>query len=175
MHMTKAIVLAISLAASLSAIGAAEETAPAPQQTVGCKGDEHRQLDFWLGTWRAKWQGGEGTNQITRDFEDCVIREAFDAREAMGGFRGMSVSLYHAQTKQWRQTWVDNQGSYFDLVGGPEGDDFVLTNVRLTDSAPHLRMVFTKIKPDSFTWRWQKSTDGKAWTDSWVIEYERKT
>jgi hypothetical protein len=87
----------------------------------------------------------------------------------------MSVSLYHAQTRQWRQTWVDNQGSYFDLVGGPNGKDFVLTNLRQRSDAPHLRMIFTDIKTHSFTWRWQKSDDGKTWTDSWVIHYEKKS
>ena len=36
------------------------------------------------------------------------------------------------------------------------------------------RMIFTDIKPDSFTWRWQGTTDGKAWADSWGIRYTRK-
>jgi hypothetical protein len=132
-------------------------------------------MDFWLGSWRAKWEGGEGTNEITKDFDGCVVREAFDGGPSMQGFRGMSVSLYHAQTRQWRQTWVDNQGSYFDLVGGPNGKDFVLTNLRQRSDAPYLRMIFTDIKTHSFTWRWQKSGDGKTWTDSWVIHYEKKS
>ncbi len=38
--------------------------------------------------------------------------------------------MYFAPTKEWKQTWVDNQGSYIDLTGGlqPNGD-FVLTTL----------------------------------------------
>jgi hypothetical protein len=35
-------------------------------------------------------------------------------------------------------------------------------------------MVFTDIKADSFTWRWQVSKTGKTWEDRWVIHYTRK-
>jgi hypothetical protein len=85
------------------------------------------------------------------------------------------VSLYHAPMRLWRQTWVDNQGGYFALTGGPEGDDFVLTNTRINDQMPHQRMVFEDITANSLTWRWQRSTDGGAtWTDQWVIHYTRR-
>jgi hypothetical protein len=37
------------------------------------------------------------------------------------------------------------------------------------------RMVFYKIKPDSFDWNWEASTDGaKTWKTDWHIHYERK-
>ena len=141
-----------------------------------CKTDDYRQLDFWVGDWDLSWdlpngQQGRGNNLIEKTFDDCVITENFIG----GTFKGTSHSLYHAQTKQWRQTWVDNQGGYFDLVGGPtEGGGFILTNVRLDDSYPHLRMVWVDIKKNSLTWRWQKSDDGKTWVDTWVIHYKRR-
>jgi hypothetical protein len=38
-----------------------------------------------------------------------------------------------------------------------------------------MRMVFTNIKPDSFDWRWEASTDGgKTWQVNWPIHYKRK-
>ena len=85
------------------------------------------------------------------------------------------MSTYHVPSQQWRQTWVDNQGGYFALAGGPVGDDFILTLVRPTEQAPPQRMVFEDITQNSFTWRWQRSADsGATWTDQWVIYYVRR-
>jgi hypothetical protein len=140
-----------------------------------CAKPQYRQLDFWVGNWDLAWKGGTGTNRITRSYDGCVIEEHFDGAPSMH-LKGHSVSLWFAPTKDWRQTWVDNQGEYFNLRGGPDGKgNFVLNNVRETNKARHLRMVFTDIKPDSLTWRWQSSKDGKAWADRWVIHYTRKT
>lgn len=159
---------------------AAQTAAPAPAPPP-CSGPEFRQLDFWVGTWDARWDetpgipAGRGTNTITREYGDCVIQEAFDGGPSTGGLIGHSVSIYHAPVKFWRQTWVDNQGGYFALVGGPQGNDFVLVSSSLVDHKPTRRMVFADIRPDSFTWRWQATTDaGATWSDQWVIFYTRR-
>ncbi|MFO1185987.1 MAG: hypothetical protein U1E87_00120 [Alphaproteobacteria bacterium] len=70
-----------------------------------------------------------------------------------------SVSTYHTAPRLWRQTWVDNQGGYFALTGGPSGDKFILENTRISENAPYLRMVFEEISKDRLTWRWQRSRD----------------
>jgi hypothetical protein len=155
--------------------------AGAQAQTAPCASPEHRQMDFWLGAWDVRWDespstpAGQGTNTITREYGGCVIQEAFDGGPATNNLIGHSVSVFHAPLGLWRQTWVDNQGGYFALSGGPVGEDFVLVNTRLADAAPHLRMRFEDITPDSLTWRWQASADGGAiWSDSWVIFYTRQ-
>lgn len=166
---------AVGLMACASA-DAQQQDAPPP-----CSSAEFHQLDFWLGTWDARWEegggtpAGSGTNVITREYGGCVIQEAFDGGPATGGLIGHSVSTYHAPVGKWRQTWVDNQGGYFALVGGPEGDRFVLVSSRLRDNAAVQRMVFEDIAANSFTWRWQSTTDaGATWADSWVIHYTRR-
>ncbi len=144
-----------------------------------CAAAEFRQLDFWLGEWDAKWDPspgdtGVGSNHITKSYEGCVIEEHFDGHPGQH-LMGHSVSTYFAPTKTWRQTWVDNEGGYIDLSGGPDGaGNFVLTTLPRAGSAAASRMIFTDIKTDSFTWRWQKTLDGKQWSDSWVIYYTRK-
>ena len=142
-----------------------------------CAGAEFKQLDFWLGDWDAGWDAlpgrsaGRGSNHITRTYGGCVTEEHFKG----GPLNGHSVSTYFAGTKNWRQTWVDNQGSYIDLQGGPDGSgNFVLTTPPQPGSTKANRMVFTDIKPDSFTWLWQATQDGKIWADGWVIRYTRK-
>ena len=160
-------------------IGAASSGAETSTQ---CAGPEFRQLDFWVGVWDVRWDAtanqaaGNGTNTITRQLGNCVIQEHFEGGPTTSGMIGHSVSTYHASPRLWRQTWVDNQGGYFALTGGPTDDRrFILENTRLREGAPYLRMVFEEITPNSLTWRWQRSRDsGATWEDSWVIYYTRR-
>lgn len=169
------LVCVILLAMAGSASASAQNQPP-------CSSPEYRQMDFWLGTWDVRWEdapefgikAGNGSNEITRRLGNCVIEENFRGGPTTGELIGHSVSVYHAPLGRWRQTWVDNQGGYFALVGGPEDGRFVLTNSRLSGRAPHLRMVFEDIQADSLTWRWQGSDDGENWSDRWVIRYTRR-
>ena len=157
---------------------AQSQATPAPP----CSGPEYRTLDFWVGDWSAEWTNpdgtkGTGTNKITRnEHGSCVITERYHSND--GTLDGFSVSTYRPALKQWRQTWVDAQGGYFDLVGGPVTDSdhrFYFENKRITEAQPFQRMIFQDVKPDSFTWRWQRRAKAEdTWTDSWVINYRRK-
>ena len=171
-------IAAVAMGAILAAPSATAQYNPAPPP---CAGPEFRALDFWVGDWVAEWElngeKGTGTNHITRDeYGACVITERFRIDD--GSFKGFSVSTYRPGLKQWRQTWMDDQGGYFDFFGGPvAGSDhaFMLENKRMVETQPHQRMIFQDVKPDSFTWRWQKRANAnEPWTDSWVIRYRRK-
>lgn len=167
------LVSAVTAVMMAGASADAQQTPAAP-----CSTAEFRQLDFWLGEWDAYYAADAaepgGRNVITRSYGGCVIQEEFDGGAQAQGLVGHSVSTYHAPTRLWRQTWVDNQGGYYALTGGPVGDDFVLTNTRINEQAPYQRMLFEDITSDSFTWRWQSSADaGATWTDRWVIWYRR--
>ncbi len=169
-------------ALALTACASSPASAQAQAQTPPCSGSEFRQMDFWVGAWDVEWEStpgipaGRGTNTITRQLGQCVIQEDFDGGPTTGGLVGRSVSLYDARAGSWRQTWVDNQGGYFALTGGPQSDgSFVLNNTRISESAPYLRMVFEDIGENGLTWRWQRSQDaGATWSDSWVIRYTRR-
>ena len=167
--MLKLITCAIALVWSVVAL-AAEQTAPA------CAGPEFRQLDFWVGEWNLTWDGGKGTNVVTREMDGCVIHEHFSSDASQQFLRGESVSSYQPKLGIWRQTWVDNQGGYIPLTGELKKDGtFVLTTTRLNEKQRQTRMIFENIKPASFTWRWQSTADdGEAWKDEWVIAYARK-
>ena len=161
----------------LTSQAALSQQAPATTPAPPCAGPEYRTLDFWVGEWVAEDQQGNaiGTNRITRnEYGDCVITEHFVSPQLIGH----SVSIYRPGLKQWRQVWVDNQGGFFDLVGGPvTGGDhiFVFENKRVTETQPHQRMIWQDVKPDSFTWRWQRRAKAEdAWADSWVINYKRR-
>ena len=90
--------------------------------------------------------------------------------------QGRSYSMFDRRIGRWRQTWVDNEQGFLNFVGGREGDSFVLQLSRIAEVEPYARMVFLDIKPDSFTWRWQKSQDrGMSWNTVWEIRYRRMT
>ena len=59
----------------------------AQQKTPICSSPEYSTLDFWVGKWNASWEGGSGTNQITREYNGCVIREDFRG----SNLKGMSI------------------------------------------------------------------------------------
>ena len=146
-----------------------------------CSGPEHRQLDFWVGDWIASWTNADGSaaggrNVVSRnEYGDCVITERFSADD--GSLKGFSISTYVTSAREWRQTWMDDQGGYFDLFGGPvdgQPHSFVLETYRRTPNAPFRRMIWENVRPDGFTWRWQGRASPEAeWVDSWVIRYSR--
>ncbi len=157
---------------------------PLAAQPAPCNTPEHDTLDFWVGTWNLSWpvpgdstgQMTGGTNTIARSYNGCVIEEHFVAET---GFAGMSTSVYHRASGEWRQTWVDNGGSYLLLTGGRAADGQVyLRTAPFTNPQGQTqinRMTWTDVTPDALTWHWQRSLDdGATWTTMWAIRYTRR-
>ena len=130
-------------------------------------------LDFWLGEWDCTWDGGSGTNAITRDLGDAVIVERFEAIEP-DRWSGMSVSVFDP-SGGWRQTWVDSNGSYWHFHGTLVDGDLAFATLGPVDAdATFKRMVFSAVTPEGFDWRWERSPDGESWEPRWAIAYRRK-
>ena len=155
----------------------AQSPPPAP-----CASPESRQLDFWVGEWDLTWPAhggnpaGTATNRVEKTLGGCVIEEHFTA-DGPNALIGHSVSVYNARDKAWKQTWVDNQGSYLDFTGGFKDGEMILSRHGTSpDGKPRIgRMVYFNIKPDSFDWRFETSFDGgKTWGFAWPIHYQRK-
>lgn len=146
--------------------------------------DEASQFDFWVGDWDVRWGDGlSGTNRVRKVLGDRVVQEDFDG-ERDAQLRGLSVSVC-GNDGRWRQTWVDDNGTYLHFVGGWEaessdpaepGPRMVLVHSREIEGKPvQLRMVWSDIEPDSLTWRWQRSDDGGAtWSTNWELAYRRR-
>ena len=150
-----------------------------------CSQPEASQFDFWVGEWELTWdsqqtggaegQEGKGTNKIYRILGECVIHENFTAAD--GSLIGQSWSMYNPRTREWRQTWVDNQGSYLLFTGKFENGEMELRTAPVERNGQTFisRMVFRNIEANSINWDWQRSTDnGETWVDVWNIEYQRK-
>jgi hypothetical protein len=151
----------------------------AQQPAKPCSEPQHKQLDFWLGEWDVSWPGDNGAvvhghNSIHRTLDGCVVEEHFTGGNAMA-LRGMSVSMFDARSGRWKQTWVDNQGSYLDFTGGFAGGQMVFEREFARDGK-HIRqrMVFKNIRGNEFDWSWERSEDGgKTWQVQWPIHYKR--
>lgn len=156
----------------LALIGATDARA---QQAPPPVPPETAQFDFWLGDWDAAWgENLHGTNHVTKRW-DRVIVEEFDGKPGMP-LEGHSVSVYDPNTKQWKQTWVDNQGGYLEFTGGSADGRMTLARTYQKDGKTiHQRMVYFDISADAFTWNWEGSKDGgKSWDVVWQIHYTRR-
>ncbi|MBL8059941.1 MAG: DUF1579 family protein [Chthonomonas sp.] len=142
--------------------------------------DPAKDFDFWIGEWKCagdsydaagKATKTEATNRIAKILDSKVVEENFK----MGSFIGRSYSTYDPTAKLWRQTWVDNQGSYIALTGKFEAGKMILQTIP-NPLQPKVasRMVFENIKKESFDWNWESSTDeGKTWKLNWHLRYTR--
>ncbi|MBI4502270.1 MAG: DUF1579 family protein [Gemmatimonadetes bacterium] len=178
------VLLLFAAVCSAQAPGAAAGTPP----PAPCPSAEARQFDFWSGEWtlagkmrvqpgEERWTVTEATNSIHPILGACVMLENF--RDATpGGLTGMSVSSWSPRTRQWQQTWVDNQGSYISLAGEFRDGRMTLqtTPRRLPDGSTGInRMVFHHIAADSLIWDWELSHDGgRTWELLWGITYRRR-
>lgn len=149
------------------------------QQPPPCSSAEAKQFDFWVGEWNLNWKSKEGkersgVNKISKIYGSCVIKEEFTSSTER--FSGMSVSTYDANAKKWKQTWVDNTGSYLDFAGESKDGRMVLSRKTQMDGKEYLqRMQWYDIAANSLTWNWERSDDnGKTWTVIWKINYMRK-
>ncbi len=154
---------------------------PEPPSTV-----PENLFDFWVGEWNLTWEDAQGqtqkgSNRIVKILGEKVIQENFEAIPATENattLKGMSLSVYNPQTKQWHQAWADSQGGYYDFIGQFEGDErmFVTSVTNQQGEEVELRMVFRDISEDTFVWDWESSTDGgETWNLNWQIHYHRKT
>lgn len=168
--------LALLGAAAFFQIAAPLSAAPAP-----CAAPEFRQLDFWLGEWDLTWPAaganpaGRGTNRITKVLDGCVVEENF-AAEGAGALVGRSLSTFDAARRVWRQTWVDNTGSYLDFEGTLLPEARSLSRNAVRNGRPTIsRMRWVSVGPDSLDWIWEASADeGKTWKLLWEIHYVRR-
>lgn len=169
----KAVLALLFAAAILAAVSAIAQS-----QKVGCDSAESRQFDFWVGEWEATYvmggKQGQSRNRITKVLDGCALLEEFDGAPGTP-LVGRSYSAYDRAANAWKQTWVDNQGSYLDFVGGFADGRMVLSRETMRNAKPvKQRMVFQDIQADRFKWLWQASTDGGAtWTTGWEIDYRR--
>ena len=95
---------------------------------------------------------------------------------------GLNLRSYDAKKQTWNMKWLNAlAGTWVDLgpeeLGGVKIDEKAITYSMKEPVAPHAftRATYTNISENHFTWRGERSNDGKAWEEFLVIEvYRRK-
>lgn len=148
-----------------------------PQAPPTCDAAEHRQFDFWLGTWDVVGRDGQGlgVNVITSELAGCVVKEQWQSSRSP--HRGSSYNIYDRQGKRWHQTWVDNGGLLLELNGGWRDSAMVLEGrARAPDGGEVLqRITWTPRPGGTLRQFWEQSRDGgKTWTVAFDGVYRRR-
>ncbi|HEX2252780.1 MAG TPA: tetratricopeptide repeat protein [Thermoanaerobaculia bacterium] len=132
-----------------------------------CNSEEHHRFDFWVGEWEVRDQRrpGPGSRNVIRAVEaGCAVREEY---ATPSGYSGTSLSFYDAEARQWRQTWIDNQGQSLLLAGGWKGGSMVL--VGPAGGPPANRITWTPLAEGRVRQLWESSPDGGA---TWQVVFD---
>jgi hypothetical protein len=144
----------------------------AQQQTKAsqpCSDPKHHQFDFWLGEWNVTRTGKPNAtpakSKISRILDSCAILEEYTSAD--GKYSGKSLNIFDSEANQWRQFWVDNEGTYFYFTGQFQDDalHFIAKNAAANGKITITRMTFSPM-PDHKVHQYidQSQDDGKTWT-----------
>ncbi|MFD2585885.1 hypothetical protein ACFSQJ_03015 [Croceitalea marina] len=103
-------------------------TVSSQEVACSCCSENHKDFDFWLGSWSVTNADGSkaGTNTITKDQDNCILRENWVS--ATAGYTGASVNFYNLKTAQWEQLWIDNSGNHLKLKGNRVGNRMIMSS-----------------------------------------------
>jgi len=136
-----------------------------------CQGPEYHALDFWVGHWNVTdTRSGTpvGTSDIESILDGCVVLENWSGRR---GMNGKSFNTFNADTKQWKQSWVDSMGSAYDFIGAASPGQVVYT--RNVDGKKN-RLTLSKNADGSVRQLSETSADGTTWTTAYDFTYVRR-
>jgi hypothetical protein len=164
------ITVGASAAADKEMVAALQATSP-----HASLGDEPKTLGRVVGTWDVKYTDYLKDGTAVHRTGQFIVGWVLDGRAvqdlwivdpAPGKEREVYTTLYYFEPKarSWHATFVDPElGTVMAFTGGANGSDrFVLENQDSNNKTT--RWSFNDIRPDSFIWRDEQSSDGgKTW------------
>ena len=167
----------------LLAVVAAGASAQAPSPPAGltpppaCSGPEHRQFDFWVGSWDV-YQTGKpklvARSLIEKLYGGCVVRENW---MPLNGTPGGSLNHYDGDQSRWHQTWMDASNARVVFEGGLAGGKMVLTGFWKGVNGPGqdglVRMTYSREDGGAVRQFGELSTDhGLGWSPFFDFTYK---
>ena len=147
--------------------------------------------EFLLGRWRcdASLKQADGTWQSLKAawegraiLDGYVIADEFRMTTPAGDAMvlGLNLRSYDSKKKAWTMKWLNaTAGTWTDLglqeQGGVQISEKGITYILKEPLGAHLftRATYTNISANHFTWRGEKSDNGKSWEEFLVIEATR--
>lgn len=161
----------LAMAALLQPAGTSAQQAPPP-----CSAPEHRQFDFWVGTWTVTTPNGQvaGANTIEPAMNGCALHESYTTGR---GYHGQSLNIYDASRSVWHQTWVDSSGLLLVLEGEFEDGSMVLQGETLGQDGvvSQQRITWSQVDgdPDRVRQLWESKKADGDWTVAFDGLYTR--
>jgi hypothetical protein len=163
--------LLVMLIAPASALAQAPATNP-----PACASPEHRQFDFWVGSWDVYAFGKDklvAHSLIERLYDGCAIRENW---MPLKGTAGGSLNAWVPDQKKWHQTWVDASNSHVMFEGGMVGGKMVLTGLWRHGGGPGVhqsyRMTYSREAKGAVRQHGEITPDGgRTWQTSFDFLY----
>jgi hypothetical protein len=146
---------------------------------------------FLIGNWKCEanlqsasgdWQKFPATWQGRFILDGYAIEDEYRMTGASGELivLGMNLRTYDAANNIWSIKWLNAlAGNWTDLAspefGGVNFDNQSVTYAfkEPTAAHPYTRATYTNISKQHFTWRGEKSTDAKSWTEFMIVECRR--
>jgi hypothetical protein len=170
----------VTLAATLAAYSSPDParemidalTAPGPHPSLG---DRAALFGRFVGTWDADYANYADDGSVTRVAGQVIFGWIIDGRAVQDVWIwypngpeqeraiGTTVRFFDTKSDKWRVIWISPGESRLVLMeGGAVGDRIVLMGQDPDGSS--LRWSFNDIRPASFVWRGEKSSDeGRTW------------
>jgi hypothetical protein len=148
-------------------------------------------FSFLAGKWRGEVQlkRDDGTSESLNAWwegryilDGYAIEDEYRMTTAAGELLvlGMNFRAYDAKKKVWNLKWLNAlAGTWTDLgpeeLGGVVADGNMISLVMKEPMGEHAltRATYSNISADHFTWRGERSNDGKTWEQFLVIELYR--
>ena len=146
---------------------------------------------FLIGMWRCEatvkspdgeWHTFQGTWLGRFILDGYAIADEYRMTNSSGELMVLGVNLrtYDTTKQIWNMKWLNAlAGTWVDLgpeeLGGVSFDGGSITYTLKEPMAAHAytRATYTNISEQHFTWRGEKSDDGKAWSEFMVVEVHR--
>jgi len=153
---------------------------------------ELSRFGFLIGHWRCEaklkreegsWEDLQATWQGRYILDGCAIADEFRMMTAAGELLVLGINLraYDAQRKIWNMKWLNAlAGTWTDLgpeeLGGVQVEEKTITYSMKEPVAAHrlTRATYTDISESHFTWRGERSNDGRKWDEFLLIECYRQ-
>lgn len=146
-------------------------------------------FDFLIGNWNVHnrrlktrlaaandWEEFEATLEVSKILNGASNCDVFKTDFFKKGFEGMSLRIYHPQTKLWSIYWVDNYSNELQppVVGSFNNGTGEFIGKDKFNNIDILVKFIWKVS-DNPVWSQSFSTDnGKTWELNWVMEFNRK-
>jgi hypothetical protein len=148
---------------------------PSDLSSTPCGASEHREFDFWIGSWDVAFAASgqaAGRNRIERVHGGCTLLESW---EGVSGFRGNSFSWWDPRAGLWRQLWRDSSGLTLDLSGGFANGCMRMFAVTHEPGATiYNRITWAPLASGEVRHLWETSRDwGERWTADYDLLYRR--